>query len=135
MRDQVEGVTVPLYEYECQKCHHRFEEIQRLGDPPIKKCPKCKKGGVKKLLSSPAVHFKGTGWYVTDYARKQPASSESSEKEKETKDKEAAGKPGKETKKEAAQEGGASKDAGKESGKESSKESKKEPGKKGSRKD
>ncbi len=127
MRNPVGGPNVPLYEYECQKCHHRFEEIQGLRAHPIKKCPKCKKGRVKKLLSSPAVHFKGTGWYVTDYARKQPAPGESSEREKDSKDKEPAGKPPKEAKKESAPEGGAGKDTGKDAGKPS--------GRKGSRKD
>jgi putative FmdB family regulatory protein len=116
MPEPVGGLNVPLYEYECQKCHHRFEEIQRLWDPPIKKCPKCKKGRVKKLLSSPAVHFKGTGWYVTDYARKHSASGESSEKEKES-----AGKVGKETKKDGAQEGASGTDRGKGAGKPSGK--------------
>jgi putative FmdB family regulatory protein len=61
---------VPLYEYECRKCHHRFEVIQSVSDKPIRKCPNCKKGTVQKLLSSPALRFKGSGWYVTDYARK-----------------------------------------------------------------
>ncbi|HUD71609.1 MAG TPA: zinc ribbon domain-containing protein [Dongiaceae bacterium] len=61
---------MPLYEYQCRKCGHRFEEIQQYSDPPIKRCPKCKKGKVEKLLSAPAVQFKGTGWYVTDYGRK-----------------------------------------------------------------
>ena len=61
---------MPLYEYECQACHHRFEQIQRYSDPLVKKCPACGKKKVKKLLSSPAIQFKGTGWYITDYARK-----------------------------------------------------------------
>jgi len=61
---------VPIYEYQCRKCKHRFERIQQFSDPPIKKCPQCRGGRVEKLMSSPAVHFKGSGWYVTDYARK-----------------------------------------------------------------
>jgi putative FmdB family regulatory protein len=60
---------MPLYEYQCDACHHRFELIQRFSDPPAETCPTCG-GSVRKLLSSPAVHFKGSGWYVTDYARK-----------------------------------------------------------------
>jgi putative FmdB family regulatory protein len=60
---------MPLYEYECDACGHRFEIIQKFSDPPIEKCPKCG-GAVHKLISSPAFQFKGTGWYVTDYARK-----------------------------------------------------------------
>ena len=62
---------MPLYEYECRKCHHRFERIQKFSDPLVRKCPKCKTGRVDKLLSAPAVQFKGTGWYVTDYAGKK----------------------------------------------------------------
>jgi len=61
---------VPLYEYECKACHHRFEQIQKFSDPLVRKCPKCGKKKVEKLLSSPAVQFKGTGWYITDYQRK-----------------------------------------------------------------
>ena len=59
---------MPLYEYECDACHHRFEVIQKFSDPPIDKCPKCG-SPVQKLLSSPAIQFKGSGWYITDYAR------------------------------------------------------------------
>ena len=62
---------MPLYEYECKRCHHRFERIQKFSDPLVRKCPKCKTGRVEKLLSAPAVQFKGTGWYVTDYAGKK----------------------------------------------------------------
>ena len=62
---------MPLYEYQCQKCGHRFERIQRFSDPLVKKCPECN-GKVEKLLSAPAVQFKGSGWYVTDYAKKSP---------------------------------------------------------------
>lgn len=70
---------MPLYEYECKKCHHRFERIQKFSDPHVKKCPQCG-GSVEQLLSPPAVQFKGSGWYVTDYARKSsaPAAGESS---------------------------------------------------------
>jgi putative FmdB family regulatory protein len=60
---------MPLYEYQCDKCAHRFEVIQKFSDPHIDVCPKCG-GPVKKLFSSPAIQFKGTGWYITDYARK-----------------------------------------------------------------
>ena len=60
---------MPLYEYQCDKCAHRFEIIQRFSDPPADTCPACG-GPVHKLLSSPAIQFKGSGWYVTDYARK-----------------------------------------------------------------
>jgi putative FmdB family regulatory protein len=63
---------VPLYEYECTKCQHRFERIQRFSDPPVNECPVCG-GAVSQLLSAPAIQFKGSGWYVTDYAGKSPA--------------------------------------------------------------
>ena len=60
---------MPLYEYECDACAHRFEVIQKLSDPLIEKCPVCG-GSVHKLQSAPSFQFKGSGWYVTDYARK-----------------------------------------------------------------
>src|SRR5437868_11988151 len=60
---------MPIYEYQCKKCGHRFEKIQKFSDAPVKKCPDCG-GKVEQLLSAPAVQFKGSGWYVTDYARK-----------------------------------------------------------------
>ena len=59
---------MPLYEYECARCG-RFERIQKFSDPPLLACPTCG-GEVQKLLSAPAIQFKGTGWYITDYARK-----------------------------------------------------------------
>ncbi len=68
---------MPLYEYECEACAHRFEVIRKFSDPPIEICPVCG-GHVHKLLSSPAIQFKGSGWYITDYARK--SSPESSPK-------------------------------------------------------
>jgi putative FmdB family regulatory protein len=60
---------MPLYEYECESCGNRFERIQKFSDPPVDACPSCS-GPVRKLLSSPAIQFKGSGWYITDYARK-----------------------------------------------------------------
>jgi len=74
---------MPLYEYECKKCGHRFERIQRFSDPLVKKCPECG-GKVEQVLSAPAVQFKGSGWYVTDYAKKSSAGS-SSKSESESK--------------------------------------------------
>ena len=72
---------MPLYEYQCKKCKHRFEKIQKFSDPLVKKCPECG-GPVEQLLSAPAVQFKGSGWYVTDYAKKGASgSSSSSEKD------------------------------------------------------
>jgi putative FmdB family regulatory protein len=63
---------MPLYEYRCESCGHTFEVIQRFSDAPIAKCPACG-GAVQKLLSPPSIRFKGTGWYVTDYAKKGEA--------------------------------------------------------------
>src|SRR5256885_10865139 len=60
---------MPLYEYECEKCGHRFEMIRKFSDPPLEVCPKCG-SPVRKLMSSPAIQFKGTGWYITDYPKK-----------------------------------------------------------------
>jgi putative FmdB family regulatory protein len=59
---------MPLYEYVCNKCAKRTEVIQRMGDAPLKVCPHCG-GRLKKAISAPAIQFKGSGWYVTDYAR------------------------------------------------------------------
>jgi putative FmdB family regulatory protein len=84
---------MPLYEYECSACGHRFELIQRFADPPAETCIACGKGPVHKLLSAPAVHFKGTGWYVTDYAKK--GSSDAGKPDAGSKDE---GKPVGETK-------------------------------------
>ena len=60
---------MPLYEYQCLDCGLVFEKLQKFSDPPETACPSCG-GKVSQLLSAPAVQFKGTGWYVTDYARK-----------------------------------------------------------------
>ena len=61
---------MPLYEYECDACGHRFEKIQKFSDPLEDTCPKCG-GHVHKLMSSPAIQFKGSGFYITDYATKE----------------------------------------------------------------
>ena len=76
---------MPLYEYKCSKCGTAFEVIQKIAEPPMKKCPQCG-GSVKKVISAPALQFKGSGWYITDYARKGQQPSESETKEKTTKD-------------------------------------------------
>ena len=78
---------MPLYEYQCKKCKHRFEKIQKFSDPEVKKCPECG-SRVERLLSAPAVQFKGSGWYVTDYARKGSSESGSSADGTKEKDKE-----------------------------------------------
>jgi putative FmdB family regulatory protein len=91
---------VPLYEYLCKKCKHKFEKIQKFSDRPIKKCPECG-GPVEKVMHAPAVQFKGTGWYVTDYGGKdkseksktESGSDKASSEKKESSTKEDAGKP------------------------------------------
>ncbi len=65
---------MPLYEYACEACGRRTEALQRHSDPPLSVCPHCG-GKLKKLVSAPAFQFKGSGWYVTDYARKSGDSS------------------------------------------------------------
>ena len=96
---------MPLYEYQCEACAHRFEQIRRFSDPPLTTCPECE-GTVRKLVSSPAIQFKGSGWYVTDYARqgkkdpadagesKAGASSEGASKSEKKSEKTDAGKSG-----------------------------------------
>lgn len=59
---------MPLYEYRCQSCGEVSEVLQRMDDAPLSECPRCG-GALQKLVSAPALQFKGTGWYVTDYAR------------------------------------------------------------------
>ena len=61
---------MPMYEYQCAACGHRLEAIQKFSDKPLKSCPKCKKAKLEKLLSRSAIQFKGSGWYITDYAKK-----------------------------------------------------------------
>jgi len=68
---------LPLYEYKCEKCGNRFEKIEPVTAPETNKCPKCK-GKALRQPSSPAIQFKGSGWYVTDYARKGSGSPSSS---------------------------------------------------------
>lgn len=91
---------MPNYEYLCKDCGHRFEQIRKFSDKQLRKCPKC--GGViEQVISAPAVQFKGSGWYVTDYAKKGAASAgsaSSSEGDGEGSAKEKGSKDSKETK-------------------------------------
>jgi len=84
---------MPLYEYLCKKCGHRFEKLRMFSDKPIKKCPECG-GAVEQLISASSVQFKGSGWYVTDYAKggAHPGAStgESSSKDGKAKSEKAA---------------------------------------------
>ena len=90
---------MPLYEYQCKKCKHRFEKIQMFSDKPVKKCPECG-GPLEKLISTSSVQFKGSGWYVTDYAKKSHATSAASSSESDSAAKETSKDTAKETKKE-----------------------------------
>src|SRR3984957_2245020 len=88
---------MPLYEYLCKKCGHRFEEIKKFSDKQPKKCPEC--GGViEQLISAPTVQFKGSGWYVTDYAKKGSGSSGSSSQSSASSEGEGGGSDAKESK-------------------------------------
>lgn len=82
---------MPIYEYECVRCHQRFERLQRLSDPQVSSCPSCG-GAVHKRFSVPALQFKGSGFYITDYARKSSGSVGPSEAKSSSK--EAKGKGG-----------------------------------------
>jgi putative FmdB family regulatory protein len=75
---------MPLYEYKCKKCGHQFEKIQKYSDRMVKKCPDCG-GRVEQTITAPAVQFKGTGWYVTDYAKKSSGLSSSDGGSKDSK--------------------------------------------------
>lgn len=66
------SILMPNYEYLCKKCGHRFEKIQKFSDRMLTKCPECG-GKIEQVISAPAVQFKGSGWYVTDYAKKSSA--------------------------------------------------------------
>jgi len=76
---------MPLYEYECDACGHRFEKIQKFSDPLEDTCPKCG-GPVHKLMSSPAIQFKGSGFYITDYPKGEKGSAPKSDGGKSDKD-------------------------------------------------
>jgi len=93
------GTDLPLYEFECKACGHRFERIQKFSASPPD-CPECGKK-TRRLLSAPAIRFKGTGWYVTDYARKEKpkeggegAGKPTADKKDKAEKKESAGKKG-----------------------------------------
>lgn len=108
---------MPLYEYQCEKCGHRFEKIQKFSDKPITKCPECG-GRVKQLLSPPAVQFKGSGWYVTDYAKKSAAPASGDSASAEAKKDSKAETPARESSsEESAGKESTAKDSAKKSGK------------------
>ena len=61
---------MPIYEYECSKCHHQLEIIQKINDPPVLQCPQCSEDGLVRLVSAAGFQLKGQGWYVTDFKNK-----------------------------------------------------------------
>ena len=85
---------MPLYEYQCAK-DGTFEQVRKFSDPPLTACPKCG-GPVEKLVSAPAIQFKGTGWYITDYARKSSGGSEAGKDKSATSEKSGSDKSGSE---------------------------------------
>ena len=102
---------MPLYEYQCNTCSHRFEVIQKFSDPLASECPTCG-GPVRKLLSSPAIRFKGSGWYVTDYARKGQTDSTAKDGSGEATPSSASGSTDASKDSGSAPSGDASKDSG-----------------------
>jgi putative FmdB family regulatory protein len=76
---------MPLYEYRCDACGHQFEVIQKFSDAPIATCRACGGSPVVKLLSSPAIQFKGEGWYITDYARKDQKAKDANRGDRDSK--------------------------------------------------
>ena len=102
---------MPLYEYECKKCHHRFELIEKFDAPEHRKCPKCGARADRRIARS-AIQFKGSGWYVTDYAKSGSSGSSSDNSDKGSKSEE-PGKSEKSEKKETKAEKPAAKESSK----------------------
>ena len=102
---------MPLYEYQCTKCKKRTEKIESVAGPHLKKCPHCG-GKVERLQSAPAIQFKGSGWYVTDYAGKKSAADSAPSEKSDPKE------TSKETSKETASKESTSKDSGSKESKE-----------------
>jgi putative FmdB family regulatory protein len=75
---------MPLYEYECDACGQRFEVIRKFSESNLSECTLCGKGPVRRLMSSPAIQFKGTGWYITDYSSKGKSSEAATSSKGET---------------------------------------------------
>ena len=105
---------MPIYEYQCTECGDRIETMQRISDPPLTTCEKCQ-GELKKLISAPAFQFKGSGWYVTDYA----------DKSKKGKDKDGKSGDAKDTGSSSGESKSSDKSSGSESGSKSSESSSK----------
>jgi putative FmdB family regulatory protein len=126
---------VPLYEYKCQKCGRLTEKIEPVNGPHLKKCPHCG-GRVEALISAPAIQFKGSGWYVTDYAGKKSSGSEASKddnsnsEKKDTASKEASKDSGKDSAKDSTKDSGTKESSAKETKDIQEKKSEKSPSKK-----
>ncbi|MCU0974862.1 MAG: zinc ribbon domain-containing protein [Steroidobacteraceae bacterium] len=104
---------MPFYEYTCSKCGHHHEELQKVSDPPLRKCPECGKNSLTRLISAPVFRLKGGGWYETDFKSDQEAKRNlAGEKEPAAKSDEAA-KPAAETKAETPAAKAADKPSGK----------------------
>jgi putative FmdB family regulatory protein len=91
---------MPIYEYKCSECGHQLEAIQKVNDAPLKDCPACKRGSLKRLVSAAGFQLKGSGWYATDFknkGRKQPDQSKSDTKESGDKSSESADKSSSDT--------------------------------------
>jgi len=95
---------MPLYEYRCASCGERTEVLQHLGDSPLTVCPRCG-GALSKVISAPALQFKGSGWYVTDYGKSRNVAAKAADKEAASstpsKPAESVAKPGGDAKKSA----------------------------------
>jgi len=99
------GRKVPIYEYQCDQCGNRTEAIQRLDEPPLEICPHCG-GPLRKLMSAPSFQFKGSGWYVTDYADKGRKDGKEAEKPSKSASTDAKGakEPSKQSSKESSKQ-------------------------------
>jgi putative FmdB family regulatory protein len=105
---------LPLYEYKCLKCGRKTEKIENVNGPHLKKCPHCG-GKVEAMVSAPAIQFKGSGWYVTDYGGKKSAGGDSGKGDKPAGELKEAGKDSKDS---GGKESGGKDSGGKDSGKE-----------------
>jgi putative FmdB family regulatory protein len=107
---------MPVYEYACSACGHQFEEWQKMSDPPVRTCPKCKKKKVERLISQTAFQLKGGGWYADLYSSSKPGKGSSSEdrggSDSSSKDGGAGGKDGGGKDKDASSKSGGGKDSG-----------------------
>lgn len=78
---------MPIYEYQCKKCGHKFEQLQKITEKPLRVCPQCKKTALEKLVSNTSFQLKGTGWYVTDFRDKNQGNNKEDKKENNKDDK------------------------------------------------